>query len=216
MPYQCEALSVGAFIQQLAVGYVARGYLFYATGSVPERKDLAAVDAKLLERYDIGVSRWARARRKRAGVANVQYLRHGRFFVLLATHGRHPFFEEEGRVRDIRRSPLRYAGYSVSFRYSTVTRRSHASVRIDREEYLRLRGYFLEFASKRSCAWLATEFQRLPFEPYAPVRRQVLNILRAVNRARREGGLEPVPAGCLRLRRRPVAVFKEALPKEAA
>jgi hypothetical protein len=32
MQYRCEAVSVEGFIQQLAVAYVARGYLFYGTG----------------------------------------------------------------------------------------------------------------------------------------------------------------------------------------
>ena len=35
----------------------------------------------------------------------------------------------------------------------------------------------------------------LPFEPYAPVRRQLVNILRAVNRERQAAGFEPVPGG---------------------
>ena len=68
------------------------------------------VDDKLVERYGIGISQWARARRKQAGRANMQYLRHGRFFVLLATHGEHRFFEEEGaNVRDVRRRSIKHA-----------------------------------------------------------------------------------------------------------
>src|SRR4051812_20068756 len=103
MHYRCEAVTVEGFIQQLAVAYVARGYFFYVTGHIPERKAANRVDEKLVERYHIDLSRWARARRKRAGRANVQYLRHKDFFVLLATHGEHPFFEEEGpNVHDVR------------------------------------------------------------------------------------------------------------------
>jgi hypothetical protein len=37
--------------------------------------------------YKLDQSKWARARRKAKGLANVAYLRHGRFFVLLATEG---------------------------------------------------------------------------------------------------------------------------------
>ena len=96
MQYRCEAVSVEGFIQQLAVSYVARGYFFYVTGRVPEHKDPARVDEKLVARYGVDISKWARARRKQVGGANLQYLRHGRFFVLLATHGEHPFFAEEG------------------------------------------------------------------------------------------------------------------------
>jgi hypothetical protein len=49
---------------------------------------------------------------------------------------------------------------------------------------------------------MAHEFSKLPFEPYAPVRQQLLIILRAVNRARKAAGLEPVPWTCIRLKRR--------------
>jgi hypothetical protein len=45
------------------------------------------------------------------------------------------------------------------------------------------------------------EIQELPFEPYAPVRRQMFNIIRVVNRARLKAGFEPVPIEYLRLRR---------------
>src|SRR5262245_44493132 len=93
--YRCAATSVAGFIQQLAVAYVGGGYWYYVTGSVPERKDPRVVDEKLVARYGIGLSKWARARRKQAGWASVQYIRHQRFFVLLATHGKHRFFEEE-------------------------------------------------------------------------------------------------------------------------
>jgi hypothetical protein len=39
----------------------------------------------------------------------------------------------------------------------------------------------------------ALELLKLQFEPYAPVRRQLLNIVRAINRAMLEAGYEPVP-----------------------
>src|SRR5262245_16793792 len=93
--YRSEATSVEGFVQQRAVSYLGNGYWFYVTGEIPEGKDPAKVDEKLLARYRIDLSKWARARRKRAGFANLQYIRFERFFVLLATHGVHPFFEEE-------------------------------------------------------------------------------------------------------------------------
>ena len=39
MQYRCKAVSVEGFIQQLAVAYVSRGYLFYVSGKIPESKD---------------------------------------------------------------------------------------------------------------------------------------------------------------------------------
>ncbi len=75
-----------------------------------------------------------RARRKGGGLANLHYIRHGRVFVLIATHGQHPFFEHEGKVvRNIRRVPFKLGGYSVSHR------NGHASVRIDQETHMRFK-----------------------------------------------------------------------------
>jgi hypothetical protein len=62
---------------------------------------------------------------------------------------------------------------------------------------------------------MAVEVRKaLPFEPYAPVRSQLLCILRAVNRARAAAGLPEVPRTCLRLRRRVVRPFEP--PGESA
>ena len=102
----------------MACNYLPHGYWFYVTGRVPDGKDPRQVDAKLIDKYEIDLSRAARSRRKQLGYANLQYLRYGRFFVLLATHGKHLFFEEEAAsMRDIRRIPLRFAGYSISYRH---------------------------------------------------------------------------------------------------
>lgn len=207
--YRCEAVSVEGFIQQLAVAYVARGYFFYVTGRVPLRKDPHRVDEKLVGRYHIDLSQWARARRKRSGHANVQYLRHEDFFVLLATHGDHPFFEEEGEnVRDVRRYSIKYAGYAVGFRGG------HVQVRIDLPQYRNLKAWFEELATRRSVETLARAFYELPFEPYYLVRRQEFAILRAVNRRRKEAGLPLVPKECIWLKRRPVKPFGVVRPGE--
>ena len=205
MQYRCEAVSVEGFIQQLAVAYVARGYLFYVAGRVPDHKDARLVDAKLVERYGVAISQWARARRKRAGQANVQYLRHGRFFVLLATHGEHPFFAGEGEnVRDARRESIKHAGYAVGFRGG------HVQVRIDLPRYRELKAWFEEHATRRSAEALAGAFYDLPFEPYYLVRQQEFHILRAVNRRRKAAGLPLVPKECIWLKRRPVKPFGES------
>lgn len=207
--YRCRAVLLPAFIQQLAVAYVARGYWFYVSGWIPFNKDAETVDRKLIEKYGIDVSKWERARRKRAGLANLHYLRHGRTFVLIATHGQHPFFEEEAdQIRDIRRVPFKLGGYSVSHR------NGHASVRIDQETYRRLKVYLTDLAVRRSAEHMAEEFRMLHFEPYAPVRRQLLNLVRAVNRARKQAGFESMPVECLRLKRRiyrPFDYYDEAL-----
>ena len=207
MSYRCAAVSVEGFIQQLAVAYVARGYVFYVTGRIPERKEPERIDAKLIDRYGIDISQWARARRKRAGQANLQYLRHGRFFVLLATPGDHPFFREEGaNVRDVRRRSIKYAGYAVGFRGG------HVQVRIDLPRYRELKAWFEDRATRRPVSVLARAFYELPFEPYYLVRQQEFHLLRAVNRRRLAAGLPLVPKECIWLKRRPVKPFGEESP----
>ncbi len=203
--YRCEATSVAGFIQQVAVAYLARGYWFYVAGRIPPHKDPRRVDRKLIEKYRIDTPRWERVRRKKAGLANMQYIRHNRVFLMMATHGNHAFFEDEaGQIRDARRVPIRYAGYSVS------RRNERASVRIDQETYVRIKAHLLELASRRSADQVTQEFRMLAFEPYAPVRRQLLNLLRAVNHCRKQSGKVQIPMTVLRLRRRVVSPFKQS------
>ena len=194
------------------MAYVQHGYWFYVTGKIPERKCQLAVDGKLIDRYEIAISKWSRARKKQSGQSNVQYIRFGRFFVLIATRGEHRFFEDEPKFRDIRRDSLSFAGYSIGYQLG-ADRKWHVSVRIHPSEYLQLKAYFLDLATRRSVENLTTEFRRIPFEPYAPVRRQFLNILRAVNRKRKKAGFELVPVEALRLRRRMIRPFDVVIKK---
>jgi hypothetical protein len=83
-------------------------------------------------------------------------------------------------------------------------------VQIDWETYRQWKAYFAELAVHRSPESLAAEFARIPFEPYAPVRRQLLNILRTANRARKRAGYQRLPTSILRLRRRVVKPFAPA------
>lgn len=194
--YRCEATTLEGFIQQLAVGYVSRGYVFYVTGWLPERKDPSEVDRRLVAKYGIDVSKWARARRKRAGYANLQYLRFERFFVILATPGRHPFFEQEAKlIRDCRETPIKFGGYAVG---STGR---NARVRIEREQYNLLKAYFSELALRRSAANLERMIATLPFEPYAGVYRQKWGLVRAVNEIRKAAGYDLITPELRRKRR---------------
>ena len=208
MGYRCVATSVAGFIQQLAVCYVGRGYYFYVRGGIPAHKDPAAIDRKLVERYGISVSKWTRCRRRKRGHASLQYLRHGEFFVLLATHGEHPFFGSEGTlVRDIRRQPLRFMGYAIGCRPARGGGVLHPSVRIERREFASLKAHLGRIAVHRSVDDLCRILSSLPYEPYAPVRDQLRILVRSINRRRKAAGLELVPARAFRQRRKPVCPF---------
>jgi len=203
MEYRCEATSVAGFVQQLAVAYVGHGYFFYVTGEIPENKGPRAIDEKLVAKYDVAIGKTSRSRRKAAGFANVQYLRHGRFFVLVATPGRHAIFEGEARsIRDARDVPIKFEGYSISYRAG------HPHVRIEQGRYLALKAHLSDIAIHRSKERLEAEFRRLAFEPYAPIRGQLHCILREVNRRRGIAQYEPVPSSCIRVRRHVVGPFE--------
>lgn len=196
MDYRFVATTIEGFVQQLAVGYVGHGYWFYVTGVVPPGKDALAIDRKLILKYRIDISRSARVRRKRRGLANLHYIRFDRFFAIVATHGEHDFFaEERACFKDARETPIKFGSYAVSYRGG------HPHVRIERETYRDLKALFLADAL-RPVAELESTFWRLPFEPYAPVRRQIVTIFKRVNDKRRAAQLEPLSMKCLRLRRK--------------
>lgn len=230
MEYRCAATSIAGFVQQLVSCYLPHGYWFYVSGNVPETKDPQSVDQKLLDKYGIGLSRTSRARRKSVGIANVHYIRYQRRFLLLATHGFHPFFDDEAEsIRDARRIPIKFEGYSISVAKGGFLQKPHEAVvalrdtkwrvrvQIERELYRGLRAYFEDIAVRRSASQLARELADLPFEPYAPVRQQLLNLVRYINQRRKVASLEPLGFSVLRYRRRIVRPFGtlEMLPATA-
>jgi hypothetical protein len=212
--YRCVASSPEGLVQQVAVSYLRHGYWFYVTGRIKPGKDLAAIDRKLIAKYQIAIGERERADRKRRGLANMQYIRYRNWFLLLATEGHHPFKQEERKqLRDCRRTAIKFEGYSISYRRSGLTPKGganpkwHARVAIDPATYKQLKAFFLDRACHRSPENLAADFARVPYARYAPVRRQLLTILRAVNAARARMGYDPLPHSVLKLRRQIVRPF---------
>ena len=220
MTYRCETTSVAGFVQIVASNYLPHGYWFYVTGHVPDGKDPQAVDRKILDRYGIELSRQQRARRKLKGLANLHYVRFGRFFVILATHGQHPFFAAEAAsVRDIRKYPIQFQGYSISVKRGGFVRKAEGEteaapdgryrvrVTIGREAFQDLSAHLLDLATHRSAEKLRWEFWNQPFEPYAPIRKLLLQLLRLVNAKRAAMGYEKLLTDCIRYRRNIVKPF---------
>lgn len=212
MPYRCVAHSRDGFVHYLVTSLVCRGYWFYVTGRIPDGKDAESIDRKLTEKYDCAISKAARWRRKKLGKANVQYLRCGRFFILIATKGEHRFFQEEANIRDIRKTPLKFSGYSISFRRdgrptaNSPTHQFRVHVRIEQQRFRELLAEFEHLACRESAERLAGRFYALPYNGYAPVRRQLCRLLRHVNQRRRKAGKSALPKECLFLHRKPQAV----------
>lgn len=238
MAYRFEAATRESVVQLIAASYLRHGYYWYVTGTIPEGKVPNKVDQKLIEKYGIDVSEWERTRRKKSGLANAQYIRFESWFILMVTEGHHPLKAptrqggEKEQLRDARRVPIRFRGYSISYRRSGTTpkgtdptddsvRKWHAHVRIDEPTYRQLKAYFADRACHRSAENLAKELAAIPFARYAPIRRQLLTILRLINAARKPMGYEQLPYAALNLRRIPVKVYAsseqvDAPPKSSA
>jgi len=221
MEYRYLTTSLTGCVQQLACNILPHGYWFYCMGRVPDKKDPLAIDAKLLGKYGIEISRQQRLRRKVVGTANLHYIRFERTWVLLATHGMHAFFaEEESSIRDARKVPIKLGDYSLSVKHGGFLKKSEGEdepiadgkmpvrVQIARERFNELRNYFIEQACHRSVDSLAKELYCLPFEPYAPIRRQQLELLRVINQERQAAGYEKVLSSVLRYKRRIVSPYE--------
>ena len=160
---------------------------------------------------------------KRKMEANTQSIRCGSFFVLPATAGDHPFKDaQRGQIRDIRRVPINFAGYSIRYRRGGRPRQGepdpkwHAHVEIERGQYKLLRDDFLDRAVHRRAETLARSVRNVEFEPYAPVRRQLLAIWRQVNRKRKRHGYELVPVTALRLYQNIIELFGREKSRQAS
>lgn len=196
MTYHYLTYTIGGFIQQAAVCYVQRGYWFYVAGQVTSGKSLFRADRKILDKYDIALSKYQRYRRKLDGQAGIQYLRYKNNFLLLATDGLHPFFDEENSfICDVRLSPIRMFGHTIAYK------NGHVLVSLDEETYRHLKADFIELALHQTSESLMWKFKTLPFEPYKPTLRQIFNIWKAVNIKRKTAGLPLLPF-CLRNKRK--------------
>ncbi len=217
--YRCEASSPEAVVQLIAASYLRHGYYWYATGKIPDGKPPEPVDQKLIAKYGIEISEWQRSKRRKSGLANAQYLRYGQWFILMLTEGHHALHQpsanggEGEHIKDCRRIPIRFSGYSISYRRSGIAQTGggptkwHAHVRLDAVTYAEMKAYFETIAVHRSPENLAAEFAKITYARYAPVRRQLLNILRRVNELRHRQSFSQLPYSVLNLRRSPVKIY---------
>jgi hypothetical protein len=202
--YSAEATSVAGFLQVLSANYLPAGCVFYTQGLLKPHMNATAIDADIIARYDIAISKDARYWRKRQGIAAVHLLRYRLFYLLLASEGRHRFFECEANIKDARNSPIHFGDYYITFTAG------HSSVRLSPQTEQKLKDHFLDLACVRSAVALAREFHALPYVSYLPVIWQELDILRAVNAKREAAGKGLVAEKCIRRRRRIVRPFDKA------
>ena len=223
--YRYIATSRTGFVQQLVCSYVRHGYRFYVSGKVPEGKDPLQVDEKLLDRYDIRKTDRQRYRAKKAGKANLQYIRFDRDWLMLATPGSHDWKEEErGNIRDCSHGePIHFQGYSISLKqglYRPVRCKKDRNGKPERDDKLRVRvqiarnayrdlkAELVELARKRRAGWIAGRLFNIEYEPYAPIRQQLLSLLFHVNQVRKRQGMKRIGTNVIRFRRKIVKPFE--------
>jgi len=228
MEYKYEVTSLVGWLQRIATHLLPKGYFFFVQGQVPEGKDPAVLDAKLLAKYDVVKTEGGRRWRKSQGLGNVQYVRFNRSWMLLATHGDHAIREGEGdNLKDVRRTPLRIGDYTLYVKRGEYLKKRSGEVSaaadgrwrvrvlIAREPYRELCAYFLSIACHRRSDALEQELFNLPYVPYAPVRKQLLKLLRLINAKRQAAGFAKVPPTCLRFKREIVKAFETSYDRAA-
>ena len=118
---------------------------------------------------------------------------------------------DESQLQDCRRVGIKFEGYSIRYRYSDHTKKWHTLVRLDADTYKGLKAYLTELATRRSKEELEDMFRSVWFQPYRPVREQLLHIVRVVNRNRKAAGQQPIDwRKSIRQKRRTKSVFREA------
>jgi len=202
--YRYECATLEGFVQRVVV-LAQKGYTFFLQGQVPEGKCPERLDAKFVSKFEAAQTRSQRYYRKSQGVANTQYLRVGRDWVLLATLGKLEALEKE-RLSSLSSTPIRVGGYSISLRRDGSEKRAgrhklRVHVRIDQEDYLRLRDELVERALESSKQYLEARIWDSGFEPYGPVHGQLRIILGKVNARRKRAGLELLSDACVRIYR---------------
>lgn len=227
-PYKYLATSLCGFIQQVAIAYVGNGkYFYYYKRAIKPGKDATKTDEFWVNDFPAGLSRWAKARRKQKGISNYQYIRFESVYLVLASRGdRSEFRKDVGPyLKNCRKEPIRVGGYSISWkpdRTSEATLKilgrtrpeGHVCVRLTAEKYKKLKAYALSLALKKSSQDLEWWFWNVEVIPFAPVKRQMRDIFRAVNKKRKCQGLMKLDPWCLKRLRRQVFPFQAPESKE--
>ena len=195
-------------VQLIACNLLPHGYWFHVSGVIPEGKDPELADAKLILRYSCHTPKDRARRRRRGGMATVRYLRSGRFFILLATHGKGEFFQRE-EFRDARENSIIVGGYSLSVNRET----KKVLVKLHRDTVKRYQRLILERVGWSRKSWESL-FWRLPFLPFKGVRDDVFRLLNYLNRCRKQLRLQPVDwRRCVRKKIKPVPALIPSSPE---
>ncbi len=232
--YEYIATSRTGFVQQVACSYVCNGYRFHVSGKIDAESDPREFDEKMLAKYDIRKTDAQRYYNKHVlKRANIQYIRFERDWLMLATPGKHLWkVNEKKNIKDCSKGePIKFQGYSIYWKDGLyrphrckVNRdgepelddKKRVRVQICRTAFRELKAEFHGLATKRSPGWLAAKIYNVPYEPYAPVKQQMLEIRCMVNVRRKNAGIKTMlDTKVIRTHRVPVCPFKPLEEQES-
>jgi hypothetical protein len=184
MGYGVVVQTLGQFLRRVAIDGLRYGYFRYALRQIPDYKDPLLVDHKLISLYGVTQCRMTRMRRRRKGLANVLYVRLDRFFVLMASEGQHPVFEQV-RSYDFRTAPLHFRGYAIGFH------QGKPCITVGRDEWQPVEQRFSKIGL-RAKVEVERKLNALPYCRFPGVVRQQWKLVRQINARRKQAGLEQI------------------------
>ena len=205
--YPCAATSKDGVID-LVVQLVSHGYFFFVQGSTRNNRELSPqeVDERMIKKFEANHPKWTQARRRKLKKASCRYLRLGTDWLLLATDGSGPFFDEHRASKpggkhqfiDVREIAIKFHGYSIKVVKSKNKRGYSVSVRMQDGCYQYFRDHMVGMAAHRSKENLSKLLYFAPWRAYKPIQQQMEATRRLMNKIRKSMGYEEVPRSAVR------------------
>ncbi len=216
--YPCVAASPQAFIDQLAYAYIVYGYRFYVTGVVPGRLTPTELDVRLIEKFDLDISRNQRSNQRAAGDGSIHYLRRDRFWALISTPARNgnQFFIQNTEPKtgqhlwhDVWTRAITFHGYAVRAPAGKLL------IKVEQREFKRLKNELLELAKFVPAERLTTIIrQRFHYEQYPGVQEQLYRLVECLNQRLKRSGLGRIEFSQLKRGRKVVRGRRLYAPKD--
>lgn len=123
------------YLLQQLVYMIGRGYYYYHVGYIKTNKEDKAlnIDAKIINKYNIDLSKDQRARRKKKKLANFYYLRWRNVFIILHTDGEldveidDSFFDIRVKQKEVNRLKIKVSEaieFNIALQYKDSSKRS--------------------------------------------------------------------------------------------
>ncbi len=159
-----EVKDYKAFLQEI-VRRFSHGYYFYSLTIYPEKKrdKWQKIDEKLIEKYPIlSLSKYQRARRKRASLLNARIIRYGQFMLLQATSGKDDIgLKTEEAFEDIRKKSLVLSNLYGTLSFRIGKKEKGYTVYFEKAYWRDIKSYWAEKALKADIKQIEQEWKKM-------------------------------------------------------